>query len=297
MRELQLLTRLILKELPVEMIILYGSYARGDYVEFDVRHDFGVRTTFSSDFDILVLKGNAPDELTAERKLDKAERAFGRKTGFQTPVQFLVEFIGTFNQYLSDGRYFYTDILREGILLYDSGKFRLETPRPLKAAECLEQAKDYYDRWFKKGKTFYDYAVLSLQKRDDHFSIFNFHQACECYFHAITLVYTLDKPRQHDLKKLLGAAKFHAPEVLAFFPLDTEEDKRLFEVLKRAYIEARYNPKYEITPEDIAAIRPHVELLGEITRAVCQRKFAGLEELVRRQEAGAENTDSIQTER
>ena len=62
--ELTVLQELILKHLlNVRMIILYGSYARGDYVIWDESYDEqGVLTYYQSDLDILVicLSGSVP---------------------------------------------------------------------------------------------------------------------------------------------------------------------------------------------------------------------------------------------
>ena len=54
--DLKYLVELILDKIPVcEMIILYGSYARGTYVSYDEREEFGIPTSFKSDYDILVI--------------------------------------------------------------------------------------------------------------------------------------------------------------------------------------------------------------------------------------------------
>lgn len=39
----------------VGMVILYGSYARNTYVDYDQRIEFGVPTYFMSDYDIVIL--------------------------------------------------------------------------------------------------------------------------------------------------------------------------------------------------------------------------------------------------
>ena len=39
----------------VGMVILYGSYARNTYVDYDQRVEFGVPTYYMSDYDILIL--------------------------------------------------------------------------------------------------------------------------------------------------------------------------------------------------------------------------------------------------
>ena len=55
-RDLHELVALIREEIrDVVMIILYGSYAKNTYVDLDERHDFGGRTYYMSDYDLLVV--------------------------------------------------------------------------------------------------------------------------------------------------------------------------------------------------------------------------------------------------
>ena len=55
-RDLHELAALIRDEVKdVVMIILYGSYAANTYVERDERRDYGVRTIYMSDYDLLVV--------------------------------------------------------------------------------------------------------------------------------------------------------------------------------------------------------------------------------------------------
>lgn len=53
----------------------------------------------------------------------------------------------------------------------------------------------------------------------------------------------------------------------------TRESNRLFALLKDAYIEARYNPDFLVTKEDIDALLPKVELLRNITKSICEKKI------------------------
>ena len=46
----------------VGMVILYGSYARNTYVDYDQRVEFGVPTYFMSDYDILILTRKRSEE-------------------------------------------------------------------------------------------------------------------------------------------------------------------------------------------------------------------------------------------
>jgi hypothetical protein len=52
------------------------------------------------------------------------------------------------------------------------------------------------------------------------------------------------------------------------FPRGTEEDDRLFKLLKRAYIEARYKKSFSITAEELAILGARVrDFAGRVERA------------------------------
>ena len=156
--ELEILTKYIRRAVPAQMVILFGSYARGNWVELDERFDYGVHTTFQSDYDILVLVEHGVEPYGAARKLDRVEDVFARNTRSDTPVSFILEHIQTFNKYLAEGRYFWTDIAEEGIMLYDSGKFTLETPCELNAQEF----KDRYRNILRNGTVAEKHSINTL---------------------------------------------------------------------------------------------------------------------------------------
>ena len=79
--------------------------------------------------------------------------------------------------------------------------------------------------------------------------------------------------KQHNLSKLSSSVKSHSPDLANVFPLHPKEEKRLFDLIKAAYVEARYNPKFVVTKEDIDALIPKVELLRDITKSICEKKI------------------------
>ena len=108
---------------------------------------------------------------------------------------------------------------------------------------------------------------------DSNIAAFFLHQACENLYHGIILTFTMHTYKIHDLEELIKAAKTHSLEITKVFPCDTEEEIRLFNLLLKAYIEARYNKNYIATKEDIEALIPRVELLAAITKEVCENKI------------------------
>src|SRR5512142_824137 len=125
-RQLAALVELIRGEVDVEMVILFGSHARGDWVEDPVNAYF-------SDFDVLIVVERPG---TVERhKLwsaieDRAERLLQ-----PAALSLIVHDIEDINQQLEKGFYFFSDVKREGIMLYDSQRFRLADAKQLSVEE------------------------------------------------------------------------------------------------------------------------------------------------------------------
>ena len=274
--DLVFLVKEILKRLPqTEYIILYGSYARGNYVRRSVRiEDGGIPTVKISDYDIYVVTSGFNSK-KAETVLDNVEDIFfsGKDFDRDTPVQFITDDIKALNKYLEEGRYFYTQIKQEGIVLYNSGKYKLSRRRKLNFAEIKEQAQEYFDEKFEKGNFFFDDAVTNKGRERFQMSSFYLHQACENYYYAIRLTFTLRNNKQHNLSKLSSSVRRYIDDLGTVFPQNTPEEKRLFVLLKAAYVEARYTPYFVVTKEDIDALIPKVELLRDIAKRICEAKI------------------------
>ena len=283
--DLRELVRLIRDEAKdTVMVILYGSYARNTYVECDERHDFGVKTFYMSDYDLLVVtkKRLGVREGTVATHI-KDHFLCGKDAEFQTRPQIVNESISKLNNALSEGRYFYVEILEQGIMLYDSGEYELTTPRDLNYSEIEKMARKYYDDKFNvTALEFLNLSRDSYSRKNYRMASFNLHQATENFLKTIRLIYSLYGHKEHDLEFLLGKCKLHTLELAKVFPRDTEEEERLFELLKRAYVEARYNDDFVVTKEDIDALIPKVELLRDITKQICTERIAEYDNLSRK---------------
>ncbi|MDR1761043.1 MAG: HEPN domain-containing protein [Bacteroidales bacterium] len=272
--DLQYFIRRILGLIPqTQMIILYGSYATGKYVEYDSRIEFGIQTSFMSDYDILVVTHDASD-MVVKQKLERIENIYYKNPDNQTPVQFINDDIKKLNKDLSDGRYFSTQVKKEGIMLYDSGKFKLARRRKLRYDEIQQQAQGYFKEKFKRANNFLKYAVIANGETDYKEASFFLHQACESLFFTVRLVFTLKNSKQHNLAKLLASVRRYSSKFDEIFPRKTEEEKRLFLLLKQAYIQARYNPKFVVTKEDIDALIPLVQRLFALVETICTKQIA-----------------------
>lgn len=272
--QLRLIAEKIVEKLPdTQMIILYGSYARGDYVEYDYTVEFGIPSVYQSDYDILVVT-HGVSAAVADRKLENVDKWYTAQYPEDTPVQFITDDIRKVNKDIAAGRYFYTDIKKEGVLLYDSGNFKLERRRKLRFDEIKTQAEEYFAANYDKANSFYKHTLYAYTDEDYVMASFFLHQSCEYLLKAVRLTYTLYTKKHHDLLKLLSVVYKYAPEgFFKIFPRQTKEEIRLFELLKAAYIEARYNPKFVVTKEDIDVLTPKVEQLLALGKQLCEQRI------------------------
>ena len=240
----------------------------------------GIPTIKISDYDLLVLTSSINTK-KAGNVLDNVEDIFfaGKDFDRDTPVQFINDDIKIFNKYIKEGRYFYNQIKEEGIILYNGGKFKLSRRRKLNFEEIKEQAQEYFNEKFNQGNGFLQTTKLIYENMQDYkLCSFNLHQACENYYYAIRLSFTLRNNKQHNLSKLSASVKKYSEELNAVFPQDTPEEKRLFALLKAAYIDARYNPHFVVEKEDIDTLLPKVALLRDLAEKICMERIKRYEE-------------------
>ena len=269
--ELARITKIIRQMAPAaEMIILFGSYARGDAVE-DVTTDGNTTYEYSSDFDILVI---VKDEPTANKNgfwYDIENKA--GKLPVQTPLTLIVHDIDFVNRKLEKGQYFFTDIKAEGIILYDSKNCQLADAKQLSPKERLGQAKADFKKYFESAEVFFKHCEYALKDKNYKHAAFMLHQAAEAFYATVLLVYTNYKPKTHKLDKLSKMASRYDSAFLRIFPLDTDEEKRRFDLLKQAYVGARYDKGYKITADELKYLAHCVEILRDQTETSCQERM------------------------
>lgn len=255
-------------------IILFGSYARGDWVEDPVGRYF-------SDYDLLVVVDR--EELTdvpefwaktEERLLE--ELASGRN--LRTPVSLIYHSFEDVNEKLKLGRYFFIDIVRDGVLLFEEPGFPFSEPQPLSAEEALRETQEYFDEWFESAGAFLKGAEYYRGIQRPKEAAFQLHQATERFYHCLFLVRTLYSPKTHNLNQLRALAEAIEPRLKEVWPRGTKSERRCYELLREAYVKARYSRHYRISDEQLAWLSGRVELLQTIVREVCEARIAALEE-------------------
>jgi predicted nucleotidyltransferase/HEPN domain-containing protein len=271
--ELELIKDIILEKIPdVRMTILFGSYARGNWVE-DIHIEGHTTHVYESDFDILVATKSKKSAEDSDLH-DRVEKAIAATNKVKTPHSIIYHTFGYVGQMITEGRYFFTDIKKEGIQLYRrSSKHSLGKAKILKPQQRKQIAKEDFKRWFKKAKEFYDDFESNLSKKRNNKAAFELHQATECFYSAITLVFINYRFRTHDIELLGIKAVSYDTEFAEVFPQDTIPHRKAFKLLKKAYIDARYKKDYKITKKQLEYLAERVKVLQRLTKRICTEKI------------------------
>ncbi len=267
----------------IEMIILYGSHARGNYRE-EKDLPFDRKSGAVSDYDILVVCRH--NSTAVHHLLWNSISKFCNGLDPNAPFRIIVHDIKYIKKRLKEIHFFFSDIVKEGCLLYDSGRYKLNVGKELTPAQQVKVAKEHFEHWFEKANDFYEHFEFGFQKRKYKTSAFLLHQAAESAYKALLLVFTNYIPRNHFLVAADDQVHEVLPEMKEIFPRETESDKELFELFDYAYIGARYDKDFEISKKDLEYLSGRVKLLLELTEKLCKEKIKDLKESLHKRKPG-----------
>src|SRR3546814_12786072 len=94
------------------------------------------------------------------------------------------------NDGLAHGRYFFMDVAKDGIALYEFDDKELHKPKPKTPEQALDMAQEYFDEWFTSAMTRFEISKFALEKGYLKYAAFATHQATERLYHCMILVCT-----------------------------------------------------------------------------------------------------------
>ena len=269
-KELETVTQRIIDTQKAEIILLFGSYARGNYKE-----QRGKDRGRKSDYDILVV--------TSDSKNKKELRSLlsGVFKDIEITVQQIVETISFVNSNLEETQYFFTDIKREGKILYNTGQYKLADPLKLTPTRRREIAEEDFKMWVSNSKTSFNHSKYAI--RDDSFgkAAFELQQVVEMCYTAIEMVFTHYNPHEHNLEELRERVLQFNSGIKEVLPYDTKEQKELFDYLNFAYIGGRYRSKedFPVNKEQLDYWSKEAKKLLELTETICKERIECLIEI------------------
>lgn len=255
-------------------IILFGSYARGTWV--DEPHTM---KGYRSDYDILVIVNTR--KLAEPEYWDKATDRLMWDKGVSTPVGLIVHGRREVNTFLTEGQYFFVDILREGILLYELDDQPLAQPKVLNSLERFQAASKHHSIILPAAERLLETTRFHLQrmKLDPEWAkdaAFMLHQTIERLYSALLLTLTNHSPPSHNLKFLRGLAEGQDQRLVEAWPRDQHRFIAWYNTLNEAYVKARYAKHFEISEEALGWLLERTEHLHRLVETICQERLAEL---------------------
>lgn len=250
-------------------IVLYGSFARGDWVSDPIGG-------YQSDYDILIIVND--DRLADFEFWSAAEDRLMRDVTINqsliAPPSFIVHTLTDVNAQLERGRPFFVDIVEQGIALYEAEGFAFAMPSKLPPEEARLEAQKHFDEWFVTAdRSIKAFNWLRTQGNDAIWqkkAAFQLHQAVEQLYHCTLLVTCLYSPKSHRLNFLRSQCEQIAPALVEAWPRGTKFERRCFELLRQAYVNARYSPHYAITNEELTWLGERVTILLALVETLCR---------------------------
>nr|CAD6436256.1 nucleotidyltransferase [Rhizobium sp. Q54] len=251
-------------------VILFGSYARGDWVE-------DLESGYRSDYDLLAVVNihSAAEEDEIWLKIDdRLALEYSVKQTISAPAKVIAHDLAEVNDKLARGLPFFVDISEDGIALYEEPGHSLERPRALETKAIAAQAEIYFRHWLPTAVEFRHGASFYLSRGSLDLAAFSLHQAAERLYHCVLLVLTLYSPKSHRLKFLRSTAEGIEPRLIEAWPRDSRFARRCFERLDRAYVDARYSSHYEVTQEELDWLVDRITVLQVLVEKVCRERIA-----------------------
>jgi predicted nucleotidyltransferase/HEPN domain-containing protein len=253
-------------------IILFGSYARGDWVDEP-------ENGYLSDFDLLIVVNHEKLTNIADYWWNSEDQIL-RDPAIGRTVNIIVHDLHEVNDALRRGEYFWTDIVRDGVSLYSVPGHPLATPQPMTSEDALAMAERWMDAkrgeidlWLENAETMLSKPTELLRRRNAAFQI---HQAAEAAYACFLLVHTFYFPRSHNIKFLRSLAEDVDTRLVEAWPREQRTDRRRFELLKRAYVEARYSNQYDASSDDLEYLIERARMLRDLVADRCQARIGEL---------------------
>ncbi len=261
----------------LQKVILYGSYARGDFV-----YEPHTAKGYRSDYDLLVIVNHkrVAENFDFWQGLRETFDDLLRRHRLRVPVGIIVHTRQELTSALAQGRYFFVDVAREGIALYQDEDKPLPKPRPQTPESELTMAKEYFDEWYPDAGEFYDDFDSNLKRHRLRKAAFELHQCVEQLYHTVLLVRTLYTPHVHNIRFLRSQAEKTDRRFLHIWAEDTPGQRAAFNLLKEAYVKARYSKSYRISAEQLRWLGDQAQELARVVQLVCTERLAELERIV-----------------
>ncbi len=254
-KELARIAALIRDAADPEFIVLFGRYARTPM------------SGAQGGYELLVVTDRGPVPLPQDL-LRQVETAFPRAERSE-PYLFLHCLPMSFVSGNLSRSLFLRTVVAEGVLLYDSRRFRYFRIRDFKPAQSSRRAQEGYALWYGQGRACLHTARWTLEQGYSRLAAGNLYQAAAAYLKAAEIVcYGYQNPHS-DLRSLyVRMARFSA-QLSDLFGFPDRFDRKFFYRLEAFHRNAPTSVHFRLHAEAYGHVLEKVERMGGIVRDLC----------------------------
>ena len=266
------------------MIWLFGSYARGDFINDRRISEDGAITEYQSDVDILVVldapmhpnRVNQNERLIKKlaKRVDNVALDLNEHPDIDRNIHLIYETLDRFNDALNHSEYFYLDVVNEGVVLVDN-QAPMAEPQQMPAVKRREYGIRYFEDLFGQVLEFQQSFEFHYQRGHNALAMFSLHQLTEHLFKVYLLVKTHYKPRTHKIWDLRKRVKKLDEHIVSIFPRETEDQQKQFAFLCEAYIDSRYKTQYTVDQSVLDALAERVQVFEHWVYKECLETIDG----------------------
>jgi HEPN domain-containing protein len=185
-----------------------------------------------------------------------------------TPISTTILRTSFVQQMLLKGAPFFSIACLPHKLVYDAGYLPLIISTDIAAAISQQVQEAFYLR-MGNAKTFYELAVLCKNTGNIELACYMLHHTAEEAMNALLDAMLGFRHKTHNLRRLLQRTR-RLTAIGNLFPCNTNDEIQLFYCLQNAYLQARYNYDYAVTPAQLSVLIERVNRL----QVVVQNAFA-----------------------
>jgi len=173
---------------------------------------------------------------------------------------------------LRNGHVFYSLNCIPENLVYDDKVAVYPSTTPEAMQELKQRVKEQFMLSLEKAVAFNESAAYLHENNPSHIIGFLLHQAVELTYRGILQSLNGYDKRTHEIRSLKKHVRRCTPQLNNIFTDDTDEEKRLLDILENAYLKARYDNQYNIPDDDLSKLFDKVIRLQEAAKKIVEEK-------------------------
>jgi uncharacterized protein len=180
------------------------------------------------------------------------------------PVTTIVLQTATYEEWLKAGHRFAQTVSQSAVPIYNSATLSREVSQNNTGTTIEKHPEKQFAEGLTRAKEFLAGSELFQVRKQNTMAAFMLHQSAEQSLRTLLKTGTGFHANTHNIGRLLRYASLVSHQLPDIFPQKTEQDKRLFNLLQKAYIDARYNNDYKINSDDLLCLTEKVRHIQKI---------------------------------